>query len=135
LGRSQLADLDRRVARRREHFAFYRDGLSDIPGVAFPADVEGSEPIHWLTVLTIDPDRAGADRETVRLHLESLDVESRPVWKPMHLQPYYADCVSVGGGVSGGLFELGLCLPSGSTLGDDERDWIVREIRKVLPAA
>jgi dTDP-4-amino-4,6-dideoxygalactose transaminase len=135
LGRSQLSDLERRVARRREHNRFYREALGDIPGIEFMPEPDGTSSTFWLTTLTIDPDHAGAGREDVRLHLESLDIEARPVWKPMHLQPYYAGCQVVGGAVASRLFDLGLCLPSGSTLTSDEREWIATEVRKALPAA
>jgi len=135
LGRSQLGDLARRVDRRRDHNRFYREALGDLPGVAFMPEAPGCRSTFWLTVLTIDPDLAGVTRDDVRLHLESLDVEARPVWKPMHLQPFYADCRMVGGKVSAGLFRDGLCLPSGSTLTDAERDWVAAEVRRVFAAA
>jgi dTDP-4-amino-4,6-dideoxygalactose transaminase len=132
LGRSQLADLPRRVERRREHNRFYRQALGDLPGVAFMPEPDGHHSTFWLTVLTIDPDAAGITRDDVRLHLESLDVESRPLWKPMHLQPYYADCRMVGGAVSAALFRDGLCLPSGSTLTDEQRAQVAEEVRGVF---
>ncbi len=135
LGRAQLADLDRRVERRRDHNHFYRSALGDVPGVEFMPEAEGMRSSFWLTTLTIDPEAAGADREAVRLHLETLDIEARPVWKPMHRQPFYRDCEMHGGGVSDRLFDLGLCLPSGSTLTNGERERIATEIRSVLPAA
>jgi pyridoxal phosphate-dependent aminotransferase EpsN len=135
LGRRQLSDLGRRVDRRRDHYEFYRSALNDVPGVDFMPEAPGCRSTFWLTVLTIDPALAGASREDVRLHLESLDIEARPLWKPMHLQPYYADCEMVGGAVIDRLFDLGLCVPSGSTLTDDDRAWIATEIRKTLPAA
>ena len=71
---------------------------------------------HWLTVLTIDPEQFGADREQVRQALEAANIESRPVWKPMHQQPVFAGCETIGGGIADRLFERGLCLPSGSSL-------------------
>jgi len=132
LGRSQLADLERRVDRRRAHNAAYREALEHLPGVSFMPEGPGSRSTFWLTVLTIDPLAAGVSRDDVRLHLESLDIEARPVWKPMHLQPYYGDCRMVGGAVGERFFELGLCLPSGSTLSDDDRDRISAEVRSVF---
>jgi pyridoxal phosphate-dependent aminotransferase EpsN len=75
---------------------------------------------RWLTCLTIDPARFGADREAVRLALEAEDIEARPVWKPMHLQPVYADCPCVGGAVAADLFARGLCLPSGTALTESD---------------
>ncbi len=125
LGRSQLADLDRRVKERRSHNAFYRESLGDLPGVDFMPEGQDCHSTFWLTCLTIDPAVAGVDREQVRLHLEELDIESRPVWKPMHLQPVFADCEVFGGSVSQLLFENGLCLPSGSSLTPEERQSVV----------
>ncbi len=132
LGRSQLADLARRVDRRRDHNRFYSEALGDLPGVSFMPEAPGCRSTFWLTVLTIDPGAAGVSRDDVRLHLESLDIESRPLWKPMHLQPYYGSCRMVGGGVSEALFRDGLCLPSGSTLTDDQRELVASEVRRVF---
>jgi dTDP-4-amino-4,6-dideoxygalactose transaminase len=129
LGRSQLSDLDRRIKARRAHNRYYRETLGDLPGVEFMPQAPGCESIFWLTALTIDPAQAGVDRETIRLELERHDIESRPVWKPMHLQPYYRACRSVGGSVSARLFDLGLCLPSGSTLHESDRDRVVDIVR------
>ena len=95
LGRGQLADLERRIGVRRGHRAAYLDSLGGIDGVELMPEAPGCRSIFWLTCVTIDPEVTGVDREAVRLHLESMDIESRPVWKPMHLQPYLR-------GVSGG---------------------------------
>ncbi len=132
LGRAQLADLERRVARRRDHNAFYRDALEDIAGIEFMPQPEECVSTCWLTVFTIDPDVCGTDRETVRLHLETLDIEARPVWKPMHLQPFYAEAAMFGGAVSERVFATGLCVPSGSTLTDAQRAMIADEVRSAL---
>jgi dTDP-4-amino-4,6-dideoxygalactose transaminase len=134
LGRSQLADLERRVERRRAHNEAYRLSLGDLPGVEFMPESAAGRSTFWLTCLTIDPHEAGVDRETVRLHLESLDIESRPVWKPMHLQPDFERYRVYGGDVSARLFENGLCLPSGSSLTDDERQSVIEGIRDVFGA-
>jgi dTDP-4-amino-4,6-dideoxygalactose transaminase len=132
LGRSQLADLDRRVKTRREHNAAYREGLGDLPGVEFMPEAPGSHSTFWLTCLTIDPEQAGVDREAVRLHLETMDIESRPAWKPMHLQPVFASCLSYGGDVAADLFDNGLCLPSGSSLTSADRDRVIDGVRSVF---
>jgi pyridoxal phosphate-dependent aminotransferase EpsN len=132
LGRSQLADLKRRVDIRRAHNVFYREALADLPGVEFMPEAPGNRSTFWLTTLTIDPGVAGVDREQVRLHLESLDIEARPVWKPMHLQPVFADCEVFGGDVSKHLFENGVCIPSGSSLTDSQREQVVDGIRAVF---
>ncbi len=100
LGRGQLQELASRVVRRRAINAWYREALAHVPGVSFmPADPAG-EPTWWLTCLTIDPVLFGATREDVRLRLESYDIESRPTWKPMHLQPVFADSPMRGGAVA-----------------------------------
>ena len=132
LGRSQLADLERRVVRRREHNVFYRQALGDLPGVDFMPEADGCRSTFWLTCVTIDPSEAGTDREQIRLHLESLDIEARPVWKPMHLQPVFSDCEALGGAVAADLFEHGLCLPSGSNLSDEDRDRVVGGVRALF---
>jgi dTDP-4-amino-4,6-dideoxygalactose transaminase len=82
----------------------------------------------WLTCLTIDEERFGASREDVRLYLETLDIESRPVWKPMHLQPAFTECRTRGGAVAAGLFDRGLCLPSGSSLSDGDRHRVIEAV-------
>jgi dTDP-4-amino-4,6-dideoxygalactose transaminase len=132
LGRSQLSDLKRRVEERRAHNQFYREALGDLPGVEFMPEPADNRSTFWLTALTIDPDEAGVDREMIRLHLESLDIEARPVWKPMHLQPVFADFPVLGGDVSARLFERGLCLPSGSSLSEPQRDRVVSAIREAF---
>ena len=132
LGRSQLADLSRRVDRRREHNRAYREALQDLPGVEFMPEAPDSRSTFWLTCLTIDPARAGTDRERVRLHLERLDIESRPVWKPMHMQPVFEPFEVYGGDVSRRLFEHGLCIPSGSSLTDEERQRVITGVLEVF---
>ena len=89
------------------------------PGCGSCPRAPSSRTMFWLTTFTVDPEAAGADREAIRLHLETLDIEARPAWKPMHLQPLYADAEVFGGAVSARLFEHGLCIPSGSSLTDD----------------
>jgi pyridoxal phosphate-dependent aminotransferase EpsN len=132
LGRSQLADLDRRVARRRDHRRFYGEVLGGLDGVVLMPEAPGCFSTFWLTALTIDPTIAACDREAVRLHLETLDIEARPVWKPMHLQPYYAGFEMTGGAVAEELFTNGLCLPSGSNLTDDERQMVAETVATLL---
>jgi dTDP-4-amino-4,6-dideoxygalactose transaminase len=90
--------------------------LSPLPGLQFMPEAAWGRHNRWLTVLTIDPARFGADREAVRLALEAENIEARPVWKPMHLQPVFAGYAAVGGRVAEALFRDGLCLPSGSSL-------------------
>lgn len=132
LGRSQLSDLERRVDARRSHNAAYREALGDLPGVEFMPESAHSYSTFWLTCLTIDPTQAPVHREEVRLHLETLDIESRPAWKPMHLQPVFTGCRSYGGEVSARLFANGLCLPSGSSMGESDRQRVVDGFRAVF---
>lgn len=129
IGRGQLRVLDERVAARRAHGAFYRQALAEVPGVSFMPEAAYGRSNGWLTCVLIDPARFGADRETIRLALEREDIESRPVWKPMHLQPVFRECRAVGGEVAAGLFERGLCLPSGSSLSAGDRQRVVDRIR------
>jgi pyridoxal phosphate-dependent aminotransferase EpsN len=89
---------------------------------------EYGEPNYWLTCLTVDPDQFGCDREAIRLALEKEDIEARPTWKPLHMQPVFAGEQVIGGSVSESVFERGLCLPSGSNLSDGDLDRIVTVI-------
>lgn len=116
IGRGQLPVLEGRVQARRRNFESYREALGELPGIEFMPEAKDCRHTRWLTVLTIDPDAFGADREDVRLVLESSNIEARPVWKPMHLQPIFKEYEVVGGDVADRLFERGLCLPSGSAL-------------------
>jgi dTDP-4-amino-4,6-dideoxygalactose transaminase len=122
LGRGQLQRLPEMMARRAGIHECYRSELGDLPGIGFMPVPDGSEPNRWLTVMTVDPTVTGTDREALRLALEAEDIEARPAWKPMHLQPLFADAEMVGGAVSEAVFADGLCLPSGSSLRDDELD-------------
>lgn len=135
MGRSQLADLDRRVATRRQLNSAYREALGDLPGVSFMAASAHSEPTYWLTVGLIDPELSPVDREAVRVHLESLDIEARPVWKPMHLQPVFENNRMYGGEVSEMLFDRGLCLPSGSSLSESDFERVVAGFREAFGVA
>lgn len=123
LGRVQLSRLDELVDRRRAVNATYRAALSIVDGLDFMPEAPGCRSTSWLTCILLDPDRAGVSRDEVSAHLESHNIEARPVWKPMHLQPVYSSCRVVGGVVAENLFNRGLCLPSGSSLrrGDVER--------------
>ena len=131
IGIAQLRGLDRRVARRRAINAAYRAALADLPGIRFmPVDPRG-EPNCWLTCLTIDPGAFGASRDDVRVALEAHDIEARATWKPLHLQPVFADAAMVGGDVAAGIFDHGLCLPSGSGLSDGDVDRIVDIVKNL----
>jgi pyridoxal phosphate-dependent aminotransferase EpsN len=126
VGRGQLAVLDDRVARRRATNDFYRAALAELPGIGFMQEASYGRSTFWLTCITVDPVEFGATREDLRLAFQARDVEARPVWKPMHLQPVFSGCRVVGGGsVAAALFDRGLCLPSGSSLTPADREFIV----------
>jgi pyridoxal phosphate-dependent aminotransferase EpsN len=131
IGRGQLRVLDQRIAARRAHRAFYESALGDLDGIGFMPLSPHGEWNGWLTVITIDPARFGASREDVRQALEKENIESRPVWKPMHLQPVYKGARMFGGAVAERAFEYGLCLPSGSNLTEEARDRTVSIIRSM----
>lgn len=131
IGRGQLGVLDDRVARRRRNFEFYEGSLGDLPGVSFMPEARWGRHTRWLTTLTIDPDAFGADREAIRLALEAENIEARPVWKPMHLQPVFAGLCTFGGAIAESLFERGLCLPSGSNLAESDLARVVDVVRAV----
>jgi dTDP-4-amino-4,6-dideoxygalactose transaminase len=133
VGRAQLRGLDRKVARRRAIEARYRSGLEHLPGVRFAPGVDGEhQPNGWLTCLTINPGVAGVDRESVRQVLRREGIEARPIWKPMHLQPVFAENRVIGGRESEELFATGLCLPSGSSLTDEDQDEVCDRIRRAF---
>jgi dTDP-4-amino-4,6-dideoxygalactose transaminase len=131
IGRAQLARLEQRVAARRAVFERYRQSLADLPGLSFAPEAPWGRHTRWLTCILIEPRDFGCDRETVRRALEAQNIEARPLWKPMHLQPLYAGCEAVGGGVSAHLFEQGLCLPSGSNLSHADQDRVIEIIRRL----
>jgi len=116
LGLGQLESLEARVAKRRRIFAWYREALGEVPGLSFMPEAATGKANRWLTVLLVDARAFGAGPEDVRLALEAENIESRPVWKPMHLQPVFAGRRMFGGAVSEDLFARGLCLPSGTAM-------------------
>ena len=134
IGRGQLMTLTERVAARRRIFDRYVEVLRDLPGVDFMPEASYGRSNRWLTCLTIDPVRFGADRESVRLALEAENIEARPVWKPMHMQPVFAGSPMFGGAVSERLFQRGLCLPSGSSLTAEDQDRVTSIVRRTCKA-
>lgn len=134
VGRGQLADLDAKVAARRRVNARYRAGLGDVAGLAFMPEAAYGRANCWLTCITLDPTVAVATPAAVREHLAGLDIEARPLWKPMHLQPVFAGAPVVGGGVAADLFARGLCLPSGSSLTPAQQDRVIAAVRERLGA-
>lgn len=129
IGRGQLAVLEDRVTARRRNFAYYEEHLGDLPGVGFMPEAPWGRHTRWLTCITIDPAAFGRDREDVRLALAAAEIEARPVWKPMHMQPIFAGCEVSGGCVAEELFAQGLCLPSGSSLSEADLARVVDVIR------
>jgi dTDP-4-amino-4,6-dideoxygalactose transaminase len=130
IGRGQLQVLSDRVAARRQNFEVYRNALQQLPGVSFMPEAHFGTATRWLSCLTVNPDRSGLTREHLRLALAAEHIESRPVWKPLHLQPLFKDCEVFGGAVSAELFDRGLCLPSGSNLTEADRDRVIQKIQR-----
>jgi dTDP-4-amino-4,6-dideoxygalactose transaminase len=131
IGRGQLRVLEDRVAARRRNFRFYAEALGDLPGVTFMPEAPWGRHTRWLSCLTIDPTELGVGREDVRRALEAANIEARPLWKPMHLQPVFAPYERVGGAVAEELFDRGLCLPSGSNLTAAELGRVASVVREV----
>jgi dTDP-4-amino-4,6-dideoxygalactose transaminase len=129
VGRGQLKTLTHRVARRREIFARYEEGLQELPGFGFMPEHPDGRSNRWLTCITVDPDLAKTNPEAIRHALEVENIEARPLWKPMHQQPVFTGCRIYGGEVSSRLFATGLCLPSGSQMTDDQQDRVISIIR------
>lgn len=129
IGRGQLRVLEERVQARRRNYDYYRQALGDLPGIHFMPEAPWGRHTRWLTCITVDPAVAGCTREDLRLALEAANIEARPVWKPMHLQPLFAGCERVGGEVAAACFEQGLCLPSGSNLTTQELERVVGVIQ------
>lgn len=129
VGRAQLADLPRRVERRRAIRARYADALGSLPGWRFMPQADFGRSTFWLTTATVDPRMSPVSRDQIIERLAALEIESRPVWKPLHLQPVFADCARHRGEVAERLFRDGICLPSGSSLKDEDLDRIVAAIR------
>lgn len=134
IGRGQMEVLEDRVRLRRNMHAFYVDLFQDIPGVSvFTATSEDYFANYWLSSMLVEPQlNGGIDRETIRLAFEAENIESRPLWKPMHLQPVFKDYPYYGTTVAETLFEKGLCLPSGSNLTDADRTRISNVINKLF---
>lgn len=124
IGRGQLRVLEERVEARRRNYEFYVERIGRLPGIHFMPEANWGRHTRWLTCITIDPSTFGTDREAIRLALEAENIEARPVWKPLHMQPIFAECETIGGAVSESLFEQGLCLPSGSSLTEADLDRI-----------
>jgi pyridoxal phosphate-dependent aminotransferase EpsN len=132
IGRGQLEVLDERVRQRRSIAFRYRDAFADLPGVTFMPQAPYGLHTNWLSCFLVDPEAFGATRDDVLAALAAADVEARPLWKPMHLQPLYADAPCWGGDVSAKLFQQGLCLPSSSSLSDRDQDRAIVAVRGMV---
>jgi dTDP-4-amino-4,6-dideoxygalactose transaminase len=131
IGRGQLGALAERVAARRRNFDLYVELLRDLSGLQFMPEAPWGKSNRWLTCMTIEQDVFGADHEHVRLALEAENIDARPLWKPMHMQPVFEGYETVGGPVSSDLFGRGLCLPSGSSLTEEDIVRVATVIRSV----
>ena len=132
LGRAQLATLDVRVSARRALFDTYEDRLGDLDCVDFMPEAAFGTSNRWLTAMTVNPAKAGATNLDIIAALAVDNIEARPVWKPMHLQPVFAGTRMFGGGVCDRLFGTGLCLPSGTEMSDDDINRVVDGVRATV---
>lgn len=134
IGRGQMEVLEERVEQRRSNHQFYKNIFKEIEGIEIftePSEIYKSN--HWLNAIVINPEKTyGIDREKLRLAFSKENIESRPLWKPMNLQPLFKDAKHFGSNIAENLFENGLCLPSGSSLTDDDRERIFSVIKKTL---
>lgn len=131
VGRGQLAELPAKIDRRREIRLAYVAGLADVAGIAFMPWDERGRPNGWLTLLTLDPGLAITPHEFCAV-LEQSNIEARPAWKPMHLQPVFEGVPVIGGNVAAQLFERGVCLPSGSSMSEDDVDRVIEAVRSLI---
>jgi dTDP-4-amino-4,6-dideoxygalactose transaminase len=134
IGRGQMEVLEDRINKRRENFFYYKDKLSGISGLELLEEPNSDYfSNHWLSTILVNPAQTGgADREYLRLNLEQKNIETRPLWKPMHLQPIFEGCPAYINGVSEALFNNGLCLPSSSNMTAEERAFVVESIKSLL---
>lgn len=132
IGRGQLQVLEQRVEQRRKNYDYYKVTLGSLEGFDFMPEAPWGKHTRWLTCAIIDPEKLGKTREEIRLCLEKYNIEARPLWKPMHLQPIYQRYEVHHNNVESQLFEHGLCLPSGSNLTQEDLDRVVQTIIKFV---
>lgn len=132
MGRGQLEHLGNKIARRKKINQFYKKELVKIPGISFMPIASYGEPNYWLTCITIDPEQQVITNEELRVALEKENIESRPLWKPMHLQPIFQSCRIRRGSVTEKLFKHGLCLPSGSGMTNEDLNRVTDSIFQAL---
>jgi dTDP-4-amino-4,6-dideoxygalactose transaminase len=134
IGRGQMQVINQRIQARRNNYDFYETALSNFDGFLFRNELPGYFSNHWLTTVLIDSSKSrnSITREQIRLALEKKNIECRPLWKPMHLQPVFADSLYFGTTVAENLFAMGLCLPSGSNLSKENLQTVVNGIKEIL---
>jgi pyridoxal phosphate-dependent aminotransferase EpsN len=130
IGRGQLEVLDERVRQRRAVFDRYRVAFADLPGLSPMPEAPFGLHTRWLSCFLVDEERLGASRDALIQALGAENVEGRPVWKPMHLQPLYETCDRYGGDVGADLYRRGLCLPSSSSLSREEQERVIGLVRQ-----
>ena len=126
IGRGQLKTLDQRIERKREIFNYYKNALENLPGVQFQPEMPATKSNRWLTTLTIDPELAGTDREKIRQSFVAENIDTRPLWKPMHLQPVFKNAIKYENGISEKIFNDGLCLPSGTAMIEEDLNRVIK---------
>ncbi|WP_375438045.1 DegT/DnrJ/EryC1/StrS family aminotransferase [uncultured Hymenobacter sp.] len=133
IGRGQMELIEDRVKRRREIYAWYREHLAGIAGLQLaPTEPPGCRSNRWLTTLLLDPAETAVTPEQLRLHLETRNIESRPFWKPLHLQPLFATAPMYGGALCADLFARGLCLPSGTAMTEMDLRRVTDAVREIV---
>jgi len=133
IGRGQMLVIDERVKQRRTNYEFYLNALKDFDEISFVNEPDGHFSNRWLTTILVNPKQGNkVTREVIRLEMEKENIETRPLWKPMHLQPVFENYPNYVNGASESLFNDGLCLPSGSNLTDEDRSRIIEVLYKVL---
>jgi len=131
IGRAQFTTLDVKVEKRRALFQQYHERLSPLPGVSFMPEADFGKSTRWLTCMLLDPEHSKVTRDAILDALAKDNIEARPLWKPMHLQPLYKNCEYYGNGLSENLFKNGLCLPSGSAMTASDIDRVAGIIIKL----
>jgi dTDP-4-amino-4,6-dideoxygalactose transaminase len=132
IGRGQLQVIKKRVQQKRNIFEFYKENLGTLPGIEFQPELLDTKSNRWLTAITINHLISGTDREKIRCVLTKNNIDSRPLWKPMHLQPVFNSALKYENGISEKLFQKGLCLPSGTALTKQELNMICSEIKALF---
>ena len=134
IGRGQLKHLDEHRALKRKIYNTYAAAFADIPAISMNPYLPDSEPNHWLSCITLDPAKTDVTPAQVIGALAEENIESRPIWKPMHMQPFFADrdFISVDGDVGGEIFARGLCLPSDIKNTDEDMERIIGTVRRLF---